>query len=65
MESGLGSRGRKPPWNCGKVLLEHLLHQLTVVGYTTPACPLRTKIETITGMKRVQMSHITKAAKSS
>lgn len=35
----LGSRGRKPPWSCGKALLEHLLHQLRVVGHITPACP--------------------------
>lgn len=62
----LGSRGRKPPWSRGKALLEHLLHQLRVVGHITPACsPLRTKIETITGMKRVQMSCTIKAAKSS
>lgn len=48
-----------------KDLLEHHLHQLTVVGHTTPVCPPRTKIETITGMKPVQLTCIITAAKSS
>lgn len=43
--------------------LEYLPHQLTAAGHATPVCP-RTKIET-TEMEEVQMSCITKAAKSS